>query len=95
MRNMRIEEGVIAVLLISKTLKFMKDSRNLKTSDRFMSSSFPYLVRSRGIVLRSVAKEKEAPAVEGSTPLTKKRKAVGTETARIPVNLPAAFSRQI
>ena len=37
---MTIEEGVTAVLLISKSLKFMKDSRNLVTSDRFMGSSF-------------------------------------------------------
>src|SRR6266508_5423873 len=35
-RNIRIEEGVTAVLLISKSLKFKKYSTNLITSDNFI-----------------------------------------------------------
>jgi len=49
-----------------------------------MGAAFPYLVRSGWIVLRGMAKEKEAPAVEGSTPLTKKRSALRRQGSRKP-----------
>src|SRR5205809_1106716 len=39
MTNMKIDEGVTAVLLISKSLKFKKYSTNSVTSDSFIVSS--------------------------------------------------------
>src|SRR6266545_1390228 len=50
MTNMKIDEGVTAVLLISKSLKFKKYSTNSITSDNFIGSSpFPCFHKPAGL----------------------------------------------